>query len=375
MMDIQKQISFAVVGGGHGGQGMAAYLSYLGHNVNLYNRTITKVKKVLEQGFIEMEGFISGKGSINLVTDDIEQAIKGVDIIMVTLPANAHKHIATLIAPYVTEDQYIVLNPGRTGGALEFQNIIRNISPANIPCIIEAQTLLFACRVVNEGKVAMLSKKNEVKIAALPAIRTKEFITKIKHIIPEFVEANSVLDTSFNNIGAILHPIPTILNSGRIESTKGNFLHYVEGITPSVAKVISEADYERMRIADALGAKPISLKEWLGYTYNAYGNTICEALHNVAGYRGIKAPDTLDTRYIFEDVPQSLVPISDMGQHLGIGTPTINSMIHIASIIHDKNYYKTGRKVSDMGLDGMSIDEIKSYVMNGEIYTSGGVVA
>ena len=371
----KKQINFAVIGGGHGGQGIAAYLAYLGHKVNLYNRTITKVMKIQEQGFIEMEGCIEGYGNINLVTDNLEHAIEGVDIIMVTVPASAHKYIANQIAPYVTERQYIVLNPGRTGGALEFKNIIQNSSPEKNICIVEAQTLLFACRVIAEGKVAILSKKNEVKVAALPAIRTNGFIRTINSIIPEFVGANSVLDTSFNNFGAILHPIPTILNCGRIDNTKGDFLYYIEGITPTVAKIIEEVDYERMRVAYALGAEVVSLREWLGYTYGAYGDTLCEALSNVKGYWGIKAPSSLDTRYIFEDVPQSLVPIADMGQYLQIGTPTIDSMIHLASVIHDTDYYMLGRKVVDMGLLGMSLEEIKSYVIEGEIYTSGGVVA
>jgi opine dehydrogenase len=376
MFDKQKrQISFAVIGGGHGGQGMAAYLAWLGYKTNLYNRTITKVKKIKEQGFIEMEGSISGIGNIDLVTDNIQHAIDGADIIMVTVPASAHKCIAALLAPFVTEGQYIVLNPGRTGGALEFKRIIQNISPEKNICIVEAQTLLFACRVVEEGKVSILSKKNEVMVAALPASRTNGFIRTINGIIPEFTEASSVLDTSFNNFGAILHPIPTILNCGRIDNTKGDFLYYIEGITPTVAKVIEEVDYERMRVAYALGAEVVSLREWLGYTYDAYGNTLCEALSNVKGYWGIKAPSSLETRYIFEDVPQSLVPIADMGQHLGIRTPTINSMIHLASIIHDKDYYIQGRKVVDMGLEGMSLDEIRSYVLEGEIYTSGGVVA
>ena len=74
-------------------------------------------------------------------------------------------------------------------------------------------------------------------------------------------------------------------------------------------------------------------------------------------------------------MPQSLVPIADMGRHLGIETPIINSIIHIASIIHDKNYYKIGRKVEDMGLDELSVDEIRSYVINGDILKSDGVVA
>ncbi|HOE57263.1 MAG TPA: NAD/NADP octopine/nopaline dehydrogenase family protein [Bacillota bacterium] len=371
----KRQLNFAVIGGGHGGQGIAAYLAHLGYKVNLYNRTITKVEKIQKQGFIEMEGCISGRGYINIVTNSIEHAINGADIIMVAVPASAHKYIAGLIAPHVASGQYIVLNPGRTGGALEFKNIIQNINPGKDVCMVEAQTLLFACRVIEEGKVAILSRKNEVKVAALPAVRTKEFIGIINHIIPEFVETNSVLDTSFNNIGAILHPIPTILNCGRIESTKGDFLYYIDGITPTVAKIIEEVDYERMQVADALGAEVVSLREWLGYTYDAYGDTLCEALSNVKGYWGIKAPASLDTRYIFEDVPQSLVPIADMGQYLEIETPTINSIIQIASVIHGEDYYKSGRKVVDMGLLGLSLDEIKSYVISGEVYATGGVVA
>lgn len=365
---MQKRVlNFAVIGGGSGGQALAAYLAYLGHNVNLYNRTIAKIKMISEQGFIDMEGCISGKGYMNLVTDDIQEAIRDTHIVMVAVPASAHKQVASLIAPYTSDEQYIVLNPGRTGGALEFFNIIKNINPEKNPCIVEAQTLLFACRIAEEGKVAIYGKKNHVKVAALPAVRTREFVDKIHHVIPEFIQTCSVLDTSFNNVGAILHPIPTILNCGRIESTDGNFLHYIEGVTPSVARIMKEADCERMKVAEALGAKPISLMEWLGYTYNAYGKTVCEALQNVKGYKGIKAPNTLDTRYIFEDVPQSLVPIADMGMHLGIETPTINSIIHMASIIHDKDYYKIGRKVEDMGLVGLEAEEIMNYVINGEI--------
>ena len=373
--EIKKQLRFAVIGGGHGGQGIAAYLGYLGHKVNLYNRTLEKVQKIKHQGFIEMEGCISGRGYLEIVTNNIEQAIKDVDVIMVVVPASAHKYIANLMAPYVTPEQYIVLNPGRTGGALEFRNIIRKNNPTKNVCIIEAQTFIFACRAVQEGVIRILSKKNEVKVAALPAMRTKEFISVISSVIPEFVGTWSVLDTSFNNIGALLHPIPTILNCGRIESTKGDFLYYIDGITPSVVKIIEEVDYERMKIAKMLGTEVVSLRKWLGYTYGAFGDTIGEALANVKGYWDIKAPSDMDTRYIFEDVPQSLVPIADMGRYLGIRTPTIDSMIHLASVMHNKDYLKLGRNVQDMGLEGMSLEEIKSYVLNGVIYTSGGVVA
>ena len=88
----KRPITFAVIGGGHGGQGIAAYLAYHGYKVNLYNRTIANVGKILEQGYIEMEGVISGKGYLNLVTNSIEHAISGVDVIMVAVPASAQVH-------------------------------------------------------------------------------------------------------------------------------------------------------------------------------------------------------------------------------------------------------------------------------------------
>ncbi len=372
-----KTLSFAVIGAGNGGQAIAAYLALKGYTVNLYNRSIERIIEIKQRGYIDLVGAYSGRGILNLVTNNIERAVKNVDIIMVVLPANAHKFVANKIAPIITPNQYIVLNPGRTGGALEFKNIIAKHNPIKEICVVEAQTLLFACRSLCNGEVNIFGKKNEVKVSALPGIRTKEFIKVIKEAFPEFTGSRSVLETSFNNIGSILHPIPTLLNCGRIEDTLGNFQYYVDGITPSISKIIEQADQERMLISKKLNIKTISLREWLAYTYKASGETLCEALRNTKEYHGIMAPPNICTRYIFEDVPQSLVPISDMGKHLGVITPTIDSIIHLTSILHGTDYYKYGRKISDMGLDGLStVDEITSYVINGKTSNSNeGVVA
>lgn len=364
--NVSKKLNYAVIGAGNGGQVMAGYLAYKGYQVNLYNRTIEKIENIKEKGYIDLEGSITGRGVLNMVTNNLEKAIKDVDVIMIVLPASAHKIIATKIADFVTVEQYIVLNPGRTGGALEFNNIIKRHNPLKNVCIVEAQTLLFTCRALGCGKVRVFSKKEEVKIAALPAIKNNEFINLVGDVFPEFTLVESVLDTSFNNIGAVLHPVVTILNCGKIESTKGDFQFYAEGVTPSVSKIIERVDNERMLVAKALGVEACSLMEWLGSTYNAYGETLCQTIKNTKAYLGIKAPENLDTRYIFEDVPQSLVPIRDMAMYLKIETPTINSMIHLASILHNKDYDEDGRKVADMGLEGFSIEEIKAFVINGK---------
>lgn len=50
---------------------------------------------------------------------------------MVVVPATAHRFVAEQIAPHVVDSQFIVLNPGRTGGALEVHKIIRSLSSAS----------------------------------------------------------------------------------------------------------------------------------------------------------------------------------------------------------------------------------------------------
>jgi len=362
-----KKLKFAVVGAGNGGQAFAGYLAYKGYSVNLYNRTLKKVEEIKKRGYIDLKGIITGRGNLNLVTDDMEKTLKDVDVIMVVVPASGHKFIANEIAPFVTENQYIILNPGRTGGALEFNNIIKQQRPSINVCIAEAQTLLFTCRAVKIGKVSIFGKKKEVKVAALPATKNDKFIQTIGDVFPEFTLAESVLETSFNNIGAVLHPVVSILNCARIEGTKGNFQFYIEGVTPSVSKILEKVDYERMLVAKALGVKAVSLRDWLGYTYNSFGDTLCQTLKNTKEYEGIKAPENINTRYIFEDVPQSLVPISYMAKKLKIETPTINSIIHLASVFNNTDYYESGRKLIDMGLEGLSVERIKELAENGYI--------
>ena len=58
------------------------------------------------------------------MTQDLKIALKNADVIMIVTPASAHKNIAEEIAPFLTNNQIIVLNPGRTFGSVEVKRII-----------------------------------------------------------------------------------------------------------------------------------------------------------------------------------------------------------------------------------------------------------
>ena len=125
-------------------------------------------------------------------------------------------------------------------------------------------------------------------------------------------------------------------------------------------------DRERVTVASALGIRALTAREWLYIAYDAIGRTLYEAMQNNEGYKGIMAPPTLDTRYIDEDVPMSLVPIASMGDMLGVPTPTIRAIIHLANVMRNCNYWENGRTVERLGIADLSVKDIIGLVMEGE---------
>ncbi|MBM3212647.1 hypothetical protein FJZ33_10530, partial [Candidatus Poribacteria bacterium] len=99
--------------------------------------------------------------------------------------------------------------------------------------------------------------------------------------------------------------------------------------------------------------------------YSAVGKNLYEALQANTAYNGIMSPDTLNHRYITEDVPMSLVPMASIGDMLGVPTPTIKAIIQLASNIHNTDYMKQGRSAEKLGITGLSVKEIRRFVLEG----------
>ncbi len=362
-----KSPRICVLGAGHGGMAMAGHLGMAGYKVNLYNRSEERLEPVRLMGGIELSGVIEGFGPVELATTDLAAALREAEILMVVVPANGHAFIAEQAAPYLRDGQYILLNPGRTGGALEFRAVLRRVGCQARVVLGEAQTLLYASRNINPAQVRVFGVKNNIPVAALPGNRTAELVTKLRTVFPQFVPGDNVLKTSLNNIGAIFHPALTVLNAARIESTRGEFQFYMEGVTPSVARVLEALDAERIAVAAALGIRAMSAREWLYMAYDAPGKTLFEAMRNNPGYKGINAPSMVDHRYLWEDVSMSLVPIAALGKHLKVATPTIENIIHLASLMNQTDYWAEGRTIDRMGLAGLTVAEIRRLALEGDV--------
>jgi opine dehydrogenase len=362
-----KDLKFAVLGAGHGGKALAAHLAIKGFSVNLYNRTFSRIKPIKLMRGIELEGEVKGFGRLDIVTDDMESAIEGADIIMVVVPANGHRPTAAKCAPFLKNGQIVVLNPGRTCGALEFLQVLRESGNNNDVIISEAQTFIYASRGMGPATAKIFRIKQAIPVAAIPSGKTEEVVDKLNTAFPEFISGTDVIETSLNNMGAVFHPSITILNASRIESTLGNFQFYIEGVTQSVAKILEAVDRERVRIAGALECGNIySAIDWLSMAYNVVEDNLFDAIHSNPGYVGIMAPRTTNVRYITEDVPMSLVPISEVGKKTEVETPVIDSLIHIADSIFDKDFREMGRNLNSLGMTDLNIDQIRRLLIEGK---------
>jgi opine dehydrogenase len=369
-----KQYRYTVIGAGHGGKAMTAHLAVMGFEVALYNRTPEHIAAIKTRQGVDLESYEggpSGFGQLQLVTSDISEAVDFAEVIMVVIPSSGHASIAQQCAPYLRDGQIIILHPGRTCGAIEFTKMLRDNGCVADVTVAEAETFIYASRSEGPAQARIFRMKEAVPLAALPAIRTPMVLEAIHPAYPQYIDGVDVLHTGLNNMGAIFHPAITILNAGRIEDTHGDFQFYIDGVTPSVARILEVLDRERVTVASSLGIRARTALEWLELAYNTVGENLHEAIQSQPGYYGIKAPTTLNHRYIFEDVPMSLVPIVALGQRYGVSVRGMEGMVRLANFIDRTDYWRRGRTLDKLGIANFSVSELTHFVREGEIAMAG----
>jgi opine dehydrogenase len=56
---------------------------------------------------------------------------------------------------------------------------------------------------------------------------------------------------------------------------------------------------------------------------------------------------------------------ASLGEMLNVPTPTARALIHISSVIHGTDYWSGGRTMEKLGLAGMTVKELKRYLLKG----------
>ncbi|UCG07418.1 MAG: NAD/NADP octopine/nopaline dehydrogenase family protein [Desulfobacterales bacterium] len=369
MIKSSTEPKFAVLGTGNSGQTFAADIALKGFSVNLAEvpEFEFNLREIEKKGGIEISGETSnGFARLNMITTDLKEAIKGVDIIIIGGSAHAHEPFSKSLVEHFEDGQFILFTSNF--GALRFHKWMKEAGISTRVTPVESMSLLYATRALQPGVVACIGIKNKLPVAALPASRTPEFLEKIGPIFPQFAAGENVWLTSINNLNPIVHPPMVLFNAGRIESTGGQGWNlYADGATESVAKVMLAMDEERMLLLDRLGTQGLAFKDSFENLYEKYSlgkQSLSETLRQspIHGNPAFPAPSTVDTRYINEDLPFGLVPWSSIGRMWEIATPNIDSVIRIASTMLDTDFFADGLTVGDLGIQGMAPEEVRALI-------------
>jgi len=360
----------AILGAGHGGHAAAADLSRRGYTVRLHARNPERLKPLRERGGIEARGTVQGHVPIAFTTTDVAEAVQGADLIMLVVPSVAHEPYARSLAPLIDGSQPIFLNPGHTGGGLHFLHELRKAGYQGPVKTCETVSLTYVTRMEGPATVGIYSTIKRLGFGALPAKHTDEMFELIKPLYPDIRKATSVIETALSNMNAVFHPPGMIMNAGWIEHSGGDFLFYKEGFTESIGRVTAAVDAERVAVAEALGVPCVPFLDAFcnaGLTTQAARDSgnIARACKESAPNATIKSPSSLDHRYVHEDVGYGLVPMAAFGRLAGVATPTIDALVHLASLAVGIDYARDGLTLEKLGLAGKTPAELVRFVTEG----------
>jgi opine dehydrogenase len=355
-------MKIAVLGAGAGGTAIAFDCAAHGHEVRLFDfpEFPDNIAAVAAQEGIHAEGDLAGFKNVAYAGHDIDEALRDSELIYVVGPAYSTEPFGEAIAGKLQAGQTVIVTPSSCGGALAFKKAAGLGINDDTVRVAETSTLHYAVRLTEPGRIRVFLKlKAGNLLAALPGEETGAVLRLIQDVYPGMEPAASVMQTSLQNANPIIHPAVTLTNAARIEGTGGNFLFYEEGVSDATGRLIEALDKERIAIGRKLGIRVVPDPELgmrQGYMLaDDYG----QAYRTAPGFLGIGAQPRLDHRYLNEDVGYGLVFLSLLARQVGVEAPTIDALIHVASVLMARDYAgEAMRTPESLGIAEFSAQEL-----------------
>lgn len=347
----------AIIGAGAGGAAACAELAAAGHELRLWSRSRETLEPFLRIGGVEYEGVLGeGLARPRLITPDLGAAVEGVEAIVCTLPTFSHGEVAAALAGTgAARNTPVVLNPGHTGGALEFRHAFRRLA-AQAPPIAEFSTLTYVARKYRPERVTVTGRAKQVRAACLPG--GEAALAMARELFPAANPVRDVLNASLANVNMVLHPPGAVVGAAWVEARGGEFTFYVEGMTPGVARVMKALDEERRAVARALGHELPNLIEEMKAigTVEARVADVTDYAAAISGgeaNRNIKAPGSLAHRYYLEDFGHGLLPFTEFAAIALVQVPVAAALLMLAQTLVGADYRARGRTAGAMGIAGL----------------------
>jgi opine dehydrogenase len=358
----------AVLGGGNGSLAAAGDLALAGHEVRLWRRDRAAIEAHKAAGGVITVKDFRGRHEARpaLITADMGEAVRDVQLILCPAPATAQPDIARALAPHLADGQVMFLPPGTFGSFLFAKTAWDGGNRARV-AFAETGTLPWLTRKHSSFEAAITIRAKRLPTGVFPLTLQAHALEVIGRAFPGVIEpCGDALSGALMNAGPIIHPPLITMNAAPLEHFEKWDIHK-EGTTAATRRVTDALDAERMAIREALGYGPPHFplanhyaregEEWM------YGRGSHDKLTDSGDWR--ERIVLTEHRYMLEDVRIGLSFLVSAGELAGVATPLARSFLAIGSAICGEDFMATGRTLAGLGLGHLDATGLKSLLAEG----------
>ena len=345
----------AILGAGNAGCAVGTDLSIKGHEVTLIKTSNSMhdenytymVEHNGEMTLVEVDGTVR-HGKISRVSRDVS-LISEAEVVIIYIQTKYHESLIKRVAPYFKDGQIVIINPGYFSTAY----MLKYCGDKKLS-IVEATSSFIDCRISEPGTIKVGFRNVRNPLGVYPPQDLEKVKAKLESFDFHF-HYWSTVEVALHNPNLIVHTVGAIMSIPRIEKTNGDYCMYHEVFTPSVWKILEGLDSEKMDVLEHLGYPRLSYVDAAKFRNSLDENL--DAKESFFRYASMptraKGPVVVDSRYISEDVPQGLVMLESIGQHLGVATPVCTALIEIATAALGRDLRAEGRTLETLGAENV----------------------
>lgn len=393
----------AVLGGGAVGKTSAADCKLAGREVRLYSRSEKSIARLDKTGILldgiqrNLYGFErSGRAFLDLVSTNMEKVVKGAKLILLGVPALSHEYYLRTLVPLL-EDGMVIHTFTDNYASLLLRKFMREMGCTKDIIIGGWSSAPYGTRVEKvcgfwTNHVGIKYRAISLRGACLPMSDIDDFMESVKYLpcmdsVTQGegpVRGDTMLDIGFSNVNPVIHVPASLLGVSSMENWSlvyGNapdsYSMYSHGLCPSICRIQYQFYQEECNLAKAIGIaapyysyesffsrRSILTQEYMGLDESGKDNVVfpldkpCD--------EGNTGPNSIDHRYITEDIPVGCKIYHDLGIKFGVPTPIIDSMIVLGGAMHEKSFFEDTRYNLDyLGIGHMTKEELLDYMYNG----------
>jgi opine dehydrogenase len=361
-------VKIAVLGGGNGSFAAAGDFALQGHDVRLWRRDVAAVAAHRAAGSRIVVKDAKGRHDVQLalVTSDIAEAIRDVELILCPAPAFAQHDIATRLAPHLRDGQVVFLPPA-TFGSVVFAKAAHDAGNRSSIAFAETGTLPWLARKHGPFEVAITIRAKRLPVGVFPLKKADHALNVIARAFPGVIEpCGDALSGALMNAGPIIHPPLIVMNAGPIEHFERWDIHK-EGTQGSIRRVTDALDAERVAVREGFGYGgphfPLAHhyaregEEWM------YGRGSHDRLTDSGDWR--ERIVLTEHRYMLEDLRIGLSFLISAAELAGVATPLAKSFLAIGGAIGGGNFMEGRRTLASLGLGDLDRDALQALLREG----------